>query len=144
MRLNGLSRGRRLHFSLIEVMIVLAIIGIGASVMMSFFGRPSVIYDYLKSQDVSGRLESVSSAMPAGVLVGGVPGTAVIQASIVIKQNDGTLATFSTDDRQWAAFAGDAAKGKYTTARIHPYAPWEFGKAGTYHNGRLLLIKEGG
>lgn len=106
------------RFSLIELMIGLAIVGILSSMVVGLFGGPSVIYGYFKSKDVSGQLESVASAMPAGSLVGAVPGTPVFQASVVIKQGDGSLVTFSTDDRQWAAFVGDAAKGKCATARI--------------------------
>ncbi len=128
-------------FTLIELLIVLAILGILASVFLGGSTGGVGIYGYIKSQDVSGRLESVSSAMPEGAIVGGYSAP-VFQASVLLKQPDGTQLSFSTDDRQWASFLGEKAKGKCVQARIFPYAPWALSKAGTFHSGRLLAVRD--
>lgn len=127
-------------FTIIELMITFAIIGILATVLLG--GLSGVgLYGYLKSQDISGRLESVTSAMPEGAIVG-TGHAPVFQASVVIKQSDSSYLTFSTDDRQWASFIGDRARGKCVQARIYPYAPWMLSKGGTYHGGRLLSVRD--
>jgi prepilin-type N-terminal cleavage/methylation domain-containing protein len=133
---------RKNGFTLIELLIVLAIFFILA-VIIGGGARDSVgVYGYFYSKDVSGHLESVTSAMPSGSIVGTNFGTPVFQASIVIKDNNGVYVTFSTEDRQWASFVGDRAIKKCVKARIFPYAPWRFSKAGTYHSGRLLSVKD--
>lgn len=131
---------RQNGFTLIELMIALAIIGILAVVLLGG-GSGVGLYGYLKSQDINGRLESVTSAMPEGAIVGAGQAP-VFQASVVIKQGDGSYLTFSTDDRQWASFIGEKAKGKCVQARIYPYAPWALSKGGTYHGGRLLSVRD--
>lgn len=129
-------------FTLIELTIVLAIVGIITAWALRGSGDSAGIYGYLNSKDVSGRLESVTSAMPAGSIVGNNYNANVFQAGVVIKEADGSLISFSTQDRQWASFEGNKAQGKCVTARIFPYAPWELSKAKTYHAGRLLSVKE--
>lgn len=131
---------RQSGFTLIELMIVLAIIGILAVVLLGD-GSGVGLYGYLKSKDTNGRLESVTSAMPEGTIVGAGQAP-VFQASVVIKQGDSSYLTFSTDDRQWASFMGEKAKGKCVQARIYPYAPWMLSKGGTYHGGRLLSVRD--
>ena len=131
---------RQNGFTLIEVMIVVAIIGILAALLL---GGGVGLYGYMKSQDVSGRLDSVASAMPEGAIVGG-SAAPVFQASVIIKKNDGSYLTFSTDDRQWASFIGNKANGKCVQARIYPYAPWALSKGGAYHSGRLLGVRDCG
>lgn len=131
---------RQSGFTLIELMIVLIIIGILATVFLG--GESEVgLYGYLKSQDINGRLESVTTAIPEGAIVG-VGQAPVFQASVIIKQSDDSYLTFSTDDRQWASFIGEKAKGKCVQARIYPYAPWMLSKAETYHGGRLLSVRD--
>lgn len=130
-------------FTLIELMIVIAILGILSAVLLSGTGGGVGLYGYIKAKDVSGRLESVTSAMPDGAIVGS--GLApVFQASVLLKQPDGSLLSFSTDDRQWASLIGEKAKGKCVDVRIFPYAPWKLSKAGTFHGGRILVVKECG
>jgi prepilin-type N-terminal cleavage/methylation domain-containing protein len=130
-------------FTLIELMIVTAILGILASVLLSGTGGGVGLYGYMKAKDVSGQLESVTSAMPDGAIVqsGATP---VFQASVLLKQLDGSLLSFSTDDRQWASLIGERAKGKCVDVRVFPYAPWELSKAGTFYGGRILSVKECG
>ena len=127
--------------TLIELMIVTAIIGIVAAVLLSGTGGGVGLYGYMKSKDVSGQLESVTSAMPDGAIVqsGEAP---VFQASVLLIQPDGSLLLFSTDDRQWASLIGEKAKGKCFDVRVFPYAPWQLSKAGTFHGGRILSVKE--
>jgi prepilin-type N-terminal cleavage/methylation domain-containing protein len=129
-------------FTLIELMIVVSIVGILLIILASSIGGGVGLYGYFKSQDVNGRLESVASAMPAGSIVGPGATQPVFQAAVVIKRDDASYITFSTDDRQWAPFIGDKAQGKCVNARIYPYAPWALSKAGTYYGGRLLSVSD--
>lgn len=131
---------RQSGFTLVELLIVITIISFLLAVLASSNFGPSVLYGYMKSKEVEGRLESVTSAMPEGALVSSTQGS-IFQASVMIKLADGQFTTFSTDDRQWVSLLGDKASGKCVTAKIFPYAPWQLSKAGTYYGGRLLAVK---
>lgn len=121
-------------FTLIELIIVLVIIGTIVSVVgVNFYG-------YIFSEEVSGRLESVETAMPEGAIVSTTTGSQVFSAAVSIRQDTGEYVTFSTEDRQWAAYRGEKTAGKCATAKVFPYAPWSISKAGTFYNGRLLKV----
>lgn len=126
--------------TLIELMVLVAAIGILTSIAFAFsFGGVS-LYGYFNSKDVSGHLESVTSAMPAGSIV--TTDEVVFQASVLVREGSGAYVSFSTDDRQWASFIADKSQGKCVDVRIFPYAPWNISKAGTYYGGRLLSVKD--
>lgn len=127
-------------FTLIELMIVMAIVGILLSIFASSRYGPSTLYGYMYSKDVTGQVESVTSAMPEGALVSSTQ-ESIFQASVMIKLSNGEFTTFSTDDRQWASLLGAKANGKCVSAKVFPYAPWQIDKAGTYYGGRLLNVK---
>jgi prepilin-type N-terminal cleavage/methylation domain-containing protein len=44
------------------------------------------------------------------------------------------IVTFSSEDRKFA----NVRKGDSVMVRVEKYAPWNFNKAGEFHNGRLL------
>lgn len=123
-------------FTLLQLLFVIAIIGIITASISTISLNGVNLYSWYYSKDISGKLDSVTSAMPPGGIVNTT--SSVFQAGVVIKQSDGSYITFTTDDRQWAAFIGDKVNGKCVTARVYPYAPWELSKAGTYYAGRLL------
>lgn len=121
--------------TLIELLIVMSTISILAAIGLGSDG-------YFNSKDVAGHLESVTPATPSGSIVSVGTGAPVFQANVAIKQDNGMYIYFSTEDRQWASFEGDKAKGKCVKAKIYPYAPWQFSKAGIYHRGRLLSVND--
>lgn len=123
-------------FTLIELLIVLVIVGILALLI------GSTGYGYFFSKKVSGELVSVSSAAPDGGMVIGNNTKVAFSSAVMLKQKDGAYVTFSTEDRQWATLRDPKLAGKCVTAKIYPYAPWEFGKSDTYHNGRLLSVAD--
>ena len=60
--------------------------------------------------------------------------TIAFSRAVSIEESNGTILTFSSEDRQFAV----VKVGDYIKIRICQYAPWNFVKAGTYYNGRLL------
>jgi len=127
-------------FTLIELLIIIAIVGILAAIVLPSFN----IYGFMYSEEYTGELQSVNSAIPNGgaVMMSGV-NSAIFSSAVMVKlKESGELLTFSTEDRQWATLVGEEHKGKCVTFRVFPYAPWNLSNAGTYHNGRLLSVKD--
>ncbi|MCB9815844.1 prepilin-type N-terminal cleavage/methylation domain-containing protein [Candidatus Nomurabacteria bacterium] len=124
-------------FTLIELMIVVAILGILVAILAGVGGAG--LYGWAFSEEKSGQLQSVESAIPEGGLIAAT-GSAVFSAAVSMKLEDQSYLTFSTDDRQWAVYRGDKARGKCATVKVYPYAPWNISKGGTFHNGRLLKV----
>jgi hypothetical protein len=96
-------------------------------------------YPYIFSREVTGTLESMEAALPGGTVVASSSSMA-FSAGVMIKDADGTYITFSTEDRQWATLRDK--KGVCVTARIFPYGWWNFSRAGTYYNGRLINVSD--
>lgn len=131
----------RKGFTLIELMIVICVIGIFASVLLSSSVGGVGIYGYLNSKQVSGDIVSVTSALPdSGIVVS--PGQDAFSAAVLLRMNNSEIVSFSTDDRQWATLRDKKYVGMCVVATVFPYAPWDFGKAGTFHGGRLLRFSE--
>ncbi len=104
-------------------------------------------YSYIFARKVDGIIVKVEKpAAPVAVM-----GTTTEEGSkmaekqlfsfaVAIKIADGEIVTASTEDRQWSV----AEVGKCVEAKFYPYAPWQFDKAGTYYNARLLKLYECG
>lgn len=123
-------------FSLIELMIAIAIIGILASVI----GGP--VYGWMNSKTVIGTVDKVTPIMEDGGMAVGEGAARMAKSTAVsLKTADGNYFTFSSEDRQWFTLKGDNSK-KCVKAKAFPYAPWFFGKSGTYHDGRLLEMAD--
>lgn len=128
---------RQKGLTLIELMIILAMIVILGSILAGAGGAG--LYGWAYSEEKSGQLQSVESAIPEGGLIAG-SGNAIFSAAVSMKLEDQSYLTFSTDDRQWAVYRGEKARGKCATVKVYPYAPWNISKGGTFHNGRLLKV----
>lgn len=127
---------RNKGFTLIELIIAVVIVGIVVAVIGGNF------YGYIFSEKVTGELVSVTSAAPDGGMVVGNNTKAAFSSAVMLKQKGGAYVTFSTEDRQWASLRDPKFAGKCITAKVFPYAPWNFGKSGTYYNGRLLTVAD--
>ncbi len=121
-------------------MVVIAIIGIIATIFMPSSGTTSSdvgLYGYLRSKDITGNIVSVTSAMPEnGAVI--AKGPIAFKVAVLIQTKDGEMISFSSDDSQWASLRGDQHVGKCVTATVYPYPPWNLGKAGTLHSGRMI------
>lgn len=128
-------------FTLIELMIVVAIICILAAIFLGSGGNSVGIYGYLNSRSVTGSLVSVARVAPDGGMIA-AGSDVLIARAVMLKTPNGEYVTFSTDDRQWAALENKDAVGKCVTATIYPYSPISFGKDGTFYGGRLKHIAD--
>ncbi len=130
--------GRRNGFTLIELLIVIAIIAIVLVPLTGAFP----IYGYLNSKEVVGVIDKVVPILEDGGIAAG-PAAAQLAKStaISIKLQNGQYFTFSSEDRQWFTLKGEKDK-KCVKAKVFPYAPWNFTKAGTYFNGRLIEMAD--
>jgi hypothetical protein len=102
-----------------------------------------VFYTYwsmIFSKTIKGVITDVERVNSPTVVVGGGFNSAtnkeMFSYAVAIKQKDGDIATASSEDRQWAV----AQKGLCAEARFYPYPPWDFEKAGTYFNARLIRL----
>ncbi len=103
-------------------------------------------YSYIFARNVVGVVVSVEKPVVPTALVGVGTGsqatsanaTTLFSYAVAIREESGEIVTASTEDRQWAV----AQVGKCAKAKYYPYAPWNFDKSGTYHNARLLELRD--
>lgn len=94
-------------------------------------------YSFVFSKKVKGQVVNVERVVePTAILGRGLPAEQVYSYSVMIRAEDGTIYTSSSEDRQWAV----VKKGYCVEARFYPYPPWDFEKGYTYHNARLLKV----
>lgn len=94
-------------------------------------------YSFVFSKKIKGQVIDVERVVEPTALLGrGLPAEQVFSYAIVLRAEDGTIYSSSSEDRQWAI----AKKGYCVETRIYPYPPWDLEKANTYHNARLLKI----
>lgn len=99
-------------------------------------------YSVIFAKTVVGRIENVARVTEVTAILGNrqVPESQIYSFSVSVRQPSGEMLTATSEDRQWAvAKAGQCVKAKY-----FPYPPWDFEKAGTYFNARLLSLVECG
>jgi prepilin-type N-terminal cleavage/methylation domain-containing protein len=123
-------------FTLIELLIVIVVVGILA------FSSLGPVYGWMNSKTVIGTVDNVTPIMEDGGMALGEGATRMAKSTAVaLKMPDSSYFTFSSEDRQWFALKTQAGK-KCVKALAYPYAPWHFGKGGTYHNGRLIEMAD--
>lgn len=101
-------------------------------------------YSYIFARNVHGVIVKVEKpTAPVAVVGTGEESSKMAEKqlfsfAVAIKVKDGEIVTASTEDRQWSV----AEVGLCVEAKFYPYAPWNFDKAGTYYNARLLKMYE--
>jgi len=119
-------------FTLIELMVVVVIgfivVGIGVGSCSPLLFRSTE----------TGTVMECSQLSPAMMMAQGnrTSSAMMFSSAVAMQLPSGEIMTFSTEDRQFGA----VAKGDQIRVMVSKYPPWEFTKAGTYYNGRLLGI----
>ncbi len=94
-------------------------------------------YSFIFSKKVRGVVVDVERVVEPTALIGrGLPAEQVFSYAIMLRTEDGTIYSSSSEDRQWAVVKKDYC----VEARLYPYPPWDLEKANTYHNARLLKV----
>lgn len=99
-------------------------------------------YPYIFAKRVTGEIINVERVdVPMTIL--SRPGTEmnpqVFSFAVAVKDKlTNEIFTASSQDRQWAVVRA----GQCAEVKLFPYAPWDFDRAGTYHNARLEKLYE--
>lgn len=94
-------------------------------------------YSFVFSKKVKGEVVEVERVVePTAILGRNIPAEQIFSFAVMIRAEDGTIFSASSEDRQWAV----AKKGYCVEARFYPYPPWDFEKLDTYYNARLLRV----
>lgn len=98
-------------------------------------------YSYVFAKTVRGEILRVERVnLQSSIITNsqqGIPAD-LFSFAVSIKDEKGDIYTASSDDRQWAV----ASPGMCVESKFFPYAPWEFDRASTYHNARLVQLSE--
>jgi hypothetical protein len=95
-------------------------------------------YSWVFSKSIHGEVVDVERVTdPTMVMGAGATEAQMYSYSILIKDDDGTLYTASSIDRQWQV----VKKGYCVDAVFFRYPPWNFERAGTFYNARLKNVR---
>jgi hypothetical protein len=96
-------------------------------------------YSYIFAKTVKGEIVEVERVTDPTTIVGSqmTPGQ-LYSFAVAIRADDGEIFTASSEDRQWAV----AKKGFCAVAKFYPYPFWQLDSAGTYHNARLIELRD--
>lgn len=115
---------------------------LGLLVVLGLLLSAIQFYSIIFAKTVVGRIEHVVRVTELTAILGSrqVPESQIYSFSVSIRQPSGEMLTATSEDRQWAVTkAGQCVKAKY-----FPYPPWNFEKAGTFFNARLISLVECG
>jgi hypothetical protein len=94
-------------------------------------------YSFIFSKVVKGEILEVERVtQPTAVIGSTVTPEQLYSFAVMIRSESGEIFSASSEDRQWAI----AKKGYCVEARFYPYPPWNFDKADTYFNARLVKV----
>jgi hypothetical protein len=112
------------------VVIVAILIGLGVVFVTQ--------YSFIFAKTVRGEAMRVERMVDPAVMVGGrFDASKVFAFAVAIRDGaKGEIFTSSSEDSQWAV----VAKGQCVEAVFYPYPPWNFSKARTYFNARLVQM----
>jgi hypothetical protein len=96
-------------------------------------------YSLIFSKHVTGEIVDVQRVNSNLAVVGAGSGDlGLFSFAVAIRDSDGRIHTASSEDRQWAV----AKQGFCVDAIFYPYPPWNFEKAGTYMNARMIQLRD--
>ena len=99
-------------------------------------------YSYIFSKDISGEVMKVKRVTQVTGIISSaknLDAKNLFSFAVAIKDHKTKeIFTSSTEDRKWAV----VSEGLCVTAKFYPYPPWNLDKSGTYHNARLLRMRE--
>jgi hypothetical protein len=116
----------------IALFIILVLLGTSGFVCAKY-------YSYVFAKKVDGEILRVERVNQNQTIISGsqaVPSTQLFSFGVSIRDEKGEIHTASSEDRQWSV----AQAGQCVEARFFPYPPWDFDKAGTYFNARLVRL----
>jgi len=93
-------------------------------------------YEWVFSKIVVGEIMEVERFQPPAVLNSPMTPEQMFSVAVMVRAENGEIYSSSSEDRQWAV----AKRGYCVEARFYPYPPWNFDKADTYHNARLIRV----
>lgn len=117
-----LSKG----FTLIELLVIIIIVGF----FLSMAG--AVSYPMFHRYEATGTISEIAKLPPA-IGINGASGQNY-SFSIDLKAEDDEIISVSSEDRKFAT----CEKGQKIKMAYNKYPPWNFSKAGTFYNGRML------
>jgi hypothetical protein len=116
----------------VAILILLLLLGVTGFVCVRF-------YSFVFAKTVSGEILRVERVNQNETIIAGtrdVPASQLFSFGVAIRDGKGEIHTASSEDRQWAV----AQSGQCADARFFPYPFWDFEKAGTYFNARLIRL----
>jgi hypothetical protein len=115
------------------VLFLIIVLGVGSWFVIANYGL-------VFSKNVIGEIVAVERVNENMAVLGGRPidAAGLFSYAVAIKEREGEIFTASSEDRQWAV----AQKGQCAEAKYFPYPPWDFERAGTFHNARLIRLFE--
>jgi hypothetical protein len=108
---------------------VVITVGVGTFVIMK--------WSWVFSKRINGTIVSVERVTePSAIFSSRATEQQIHSYSVLVRGNDGTLYTSSSEDRQWQV----AKKGYCVEALLYRYPPWDLQRAGTFFNARLKRL----
>lgn len=99
----------------------------------------TVVYNWsaVFSKVVRGEVMEVERVIQPTAMIGSnVTVDQMFSSAVLIRAESGEIFSSSSTDRQFAV----VRKGFCIEARLYPYPPWDFEKADTYFNARLVKV----
>jgi hypothetical protein len=95
-------------------------------------------YSYVFSKNIKGEVIEVERMTQPSAIIGGGQMTSeqLFSFAVMVRTFDGKIFSASSEDRQWAV----AKKGYCVESKFFPYPPWNFEKADTFFNARLVRV----
>lgn len=99
-------------------------------------------YSYIFSRTVTGEILKVEKLDTPMIFSNPGSGSAALPPQAfsfsvsISDKKTGEIVIGTSEDRQWAVVEA----GHCATVQFYPYPPWQLGKAGTYHNARVIHL----